>query len=222
MLKNNIKNFIFSSTCATYGNPLYVPINEEHPQNPVNPYGASKLMVERIIDDYCKAYELNYAALRYFNAAGAHPDGSIGESHRVETHLIPLVLKTLTGKKDRICIFGNDYDTPDGTCIRDYIHVCDLATAHRSALELLLSGKKSYRINLGTGVGISVKDIISTCEEVTGLKVPVTVSGRRKGDPSVLVASNSYARDVLGFYPQYTGIHDIIKTAWQWEQNKKY
>jgi UDP-glucose 4-epimerase len=221
MLKYNVKNFIFSSTCATYGIPAYVPIDEQHPQNPINPYGASKLMVERILSDYSNAYGLKYIALRYFNAAGAQPDGSIGESHRIETHLIPLVLKTLTKEKPEIHIFGDDYETPDGTCIRDYIHVCDLATAHRSALELILSGNESKRINLGTGVGISVKEIISVCEKVTGMKVPVIISKRRAGDPPSLVASNDYAKKVLDFNPKFD-IYDIIKTAWEWEKNKKF
>jgi UDP-glucose 4-epimerase len=221
MLKYNVKNFIFSSTCATYGIPAYVPIDEQHPQNPINPYGASKLMVERILADYSNAYGLKYIALRYFNAAGAQPDGSIGESHRIETHLIPLVLKTLTKEKPEIHIFGDDYETPDGTCIRDYIHVCDLATAHRNALELILSGNESKRINLGTGVGISVKEIISVCEKVTGMKVPVIISKRRAGDPPSLVASNDYAKKVLNFNSKFD-IYDIIKTAWEWEKNKKF
>jgi UDP-glucose 4-epimerase len=222
MLKHRVTNFIFSSSCATYGNPVYVPIDEQHPQKPINPYGATKLMVERIIDDYSKAYGLNYMALRYFNAAGAHPDARTGESHRIETHLIPLVLKTLTGEKDKVHVFGSDYDTPDGTCIRDYIHVCDLAAAHRLAMEKLLSGGENNRINLGTAVGTSVKEIISACEEVTGSKVPAVYADRRPGDPAVLTASNEYAKKTLGWVPQYTDIKDIIKTAWAWEKNRKY
>jgi UDP-glucose 4-epimerase len=214
MLKNNIKNIIFSSSCATYGIPQYTPIDENHPQNPINPYGASKLMVERIITDYHKAYGLQYMILRYFNAAGAHPDGSIGESHKTETHLIPLILKTLTGEKETITIFGTDYDTPDGTCVRDYIHVCDLASAHRTALERLFSGNESKYINLGNGIGFSVKEIISVCEKITGMKVPARISARRPGDPPFLTASSNFS-------PQYD-IHDIIKTAWEWEKNKKF
>jgi len=221
MLKYNIKKIIFSSSCATYGNPVYLPIDEKHPQNPINPYGASKLMIERILSDYNKAYKLEYVALRYFNAAGAYPDASIGESHRKETHLIPLILKTLTGEKDSICVFGTDYDTPDGTCIRDYIHVCDLAIAHRKSLELLFSDSGSKCINLGTGIGISVKEIISACEKVTGMKVPVTFSDRRQGDPPSLVASNEYAKNILDFNFKYD-IDSIIKTAWEWEKNKIY
>lgn len=221
MIKYKVKHFIFSSTCATYGNPVYIPIDEKHPQNPINPYGNSKLMVEKILSDYSNAYGLNYIALRYFNAAGAHPDGKIGESHRLETHLIPLVLKTLTKEKESINIFGDDYDTPDGTCIRDYIHVCDLASAHRSALENLLSGGENKTINLGTGIGVSVKEIIKICEKVTGMKVPATVCARRKGDPPSLVASNGYAKEVLGFSPKFD-INETIKTAWEWEQNRRY
>jgi len=221
MLKYNIKKIIFSSSCATYGNPVYLPIDEKHPQNPINPYGASKLMVEKILSDYSKAYGLEYVALRYFNAAGAHPDASIGESHKNETHLIPLILKTLTKERDSIHVFGTDYETSDGTCIRDYIHVSDLAIAHRKALELLFSGSGCKCINLGTGIGISVKEIISVCEKVTGMKVPVTFSDRRQGDPPSLVASNEYAKSILDFNFKYD-IDSIIKTAWEWEKNKKY
>jgi len=221
MLKYNVKNFIFSSTCATYGIPIYTPIDEQHPQNPINPYGASKVMIERILSDYNKAYGLKYIALRYFNAAGAHPNGSIGESHRIETHLIPLVLKTLTKEKNSIHIFGTDYETPDGTCIRDYIHVCDLAVAHRNALEMLLCNGESKCINLGTGIGISVKEIISVCEQITGLKVPAIYANRRPGDPPALVASNNYAKEILDFNPKYD-IYGIVKTAWEWEKNRRY
>jgi UDP-glucose 4-epimerase len=222
MRKYDIRNFIFSSSCATYGNPVYIPIDEKHPQNPVNPYGATKRMVERILDDYHNAYGLNYVSLRYFNASGAHPDGTLGESHRIETHLIPLVLKTLTGEKENIRIFGTDYDTPDGTCVRDYIHVCDLATAHRAALELAAASNNSYCINLGTARGTSVKEIIAAGEEITGRKVPVKAAPRRPGDPPALVASNEYAKKILGFDPQYTDIREIIKTAWEWEKNKRF
>jgi len=221
MLKYNVKNFIFSSSCATYGVPAYIPIDENHPQNPINPYGASKLMVERITADYNKAYGLQYIILRYFNAAGAHPDGSIGESHKIETHLIPLILKTLTKEKETVSIFGTDYETPDGTCIRDYIHVCDLAAAHRTALEMILSGVDSKCVNLGTGVGISVKEIISVCEKVTGMKVPVKITNKRQGDPPSLVASNKLAKEILDFKPSYD-INNIIKTAWEWEKYRKY
>jgi UDP-glucose 4-epimerase len=165
---------------------------------------------------------LKYITLRYFNVAGAHPNGSIGESHRIETHLIPLILKTLTKEKDTVSIFGTDYDTPDGTCIRDYIHVCDLAVAHRTALEVILSGEKNYSINLGTGKGVSVQEIISHCEAVTRCMVPVVIADRRPGDPPVLVASNQYAKDILNFKPQYGDIREIIKTAWEWERKRTY
>jgi UDP-glucose 4-epimerase len=222
MLKHNIKNFVFSSSCATYGSPQYMPIDEKHPQNPINPYGATKLMVERILADYAHAYELNYAALRYFNAAGAMPDGSIGESHRIETHLIPLVLKAISGERENIHVFGTDYDTPDKTCIRDYIHVCDLAVAHRLAMEKLFADKASFCLNLGTGVGQSILDVINACEAVTGKKAPVVYAGRRAGDPSQLVASCKAAEELLGFKAAYTDIRDTIKTAWAWEQNKRY
>jgi len=221
MLKYNVKNIIFSSSCTTYGIPQYTPIDENHPQKPISPYGTSKLMVERIIDDYEKAYGLHYMILRYFNAAGAHPDGSIGESHKTETHLIPLVLKTLTGEKESIAIFGTDYDTPDGTCVRDYIHVCDLAAAHRISVERLFSGNESKHINLGNGVGYSVKEIISLCEEITGMKVPVKIAERRPGDPPFLTASNNYKKTIPDFIPKYD-IREIIRTAWEWEKNKKY
>ena len=222
MRKHDVRRFIFSSTCATFGDPIYVPIDEKHPQAPINPYGATKLMVERILDDYCHAYGLQYAALRYFNAAGAHPSGKIGESHRIETHLIPLVLQTLTGMRESIKIFGTDYDTPDGTCVRDYIHVCDLATAHRIALNKLKETGESYKINLGTGVGNSVKEVIAACEEVTGKKVPVLNADRRPGDPPYLVAANGLAREILDFRPKYTDIRDTIQTAWQWEQARAF
>jgi UDP-glucose 4-epimerase len=221
MLKNNVKKIIFSSSCTTYGIPLYTPIDEKHTQNPINPYGASKVMFERIMADYNKAYGLKYMSLRYFNAAGAHPNGNIGESHKIETHLIPLVLKTLTKEKKSIQIFGTDYETPDGTCIRDYIHVCDLADAHRTALEIILSGADSNILNLGTGIGISVKEIISICEKITGKKIPVITADRRQGDPPILVASNSHAKDILNFTPKYD-IYETIKTAWEWEKNRKY
>jgi UDP-glucose 4-epimerase len=221
MLKYKTKNIIFSSSCTTYGIPKYTPIDEKHPQNPISPYGSSKLMVERIIDDYHKAYGLQYMILRYFNAAGAHPDGTIGERHKTETHLIPLILKTITGEIESIDIFGDDYETPDGTCVRDYIHVCDLAAAHRISLEMLSSGKESKAVNLGNGIGFSVKEIIALCERVTGKKVRFKISGRRSGDPPFLTASGNYEKDLPDFKPQYD-INAIIKTAWEWEKNKKF
>ncbi|GMO43845.1 MAG: UDP-glucose 4-epimerase GalE [Termitinemataceae bacterium] len=222
MKQHNVNRFIFSSSCATYGEPKYIPIDENHPQDPISPYGETKYFVERILKSYSKAYGLNFAALRYFNAAGAHPDGSIGESHRIETHLIPLVLKTLTGEKKDIIVFGSDYETADGTCIRDYIHVCDLAAAHRLAMEYICSTQHDALINLGTGSGVSVKEVISICEKVTGKKVPVVVQGRRVGDPAVLTANSSMAERLLGFKPAHPDIHDIIKTAWYWEQHRRF
>jgi UDP-glucose 4-epimerase len=222
MKDRGIDKFIFSSSCATFGDPLYLPIDEIHPQSPVNPYGRTKLMVEEILKDYHAAYGLKYFILRYFNAAGAHPDGTIGESHRIETHLIPLVLKTLTGEKQNVSIFGTDYDTSDGTCIRDYIHVCDLASAHLAALNILMAGGGGGAINLGTGKGKTVREIITAVEEVTGKTVPVVEGARRAGDPAGLYAANGEAKKILHFNPQYMDIREIIKTAWNWELHKKY
>jgi UDP-glucose 4-epimerase len=227
MKRHNVKRFIFSSSCATFGNPQYIPIDEQHPQNPINPYGATKLMVERILSDYSHAYGLSYAALRYFNAAGAHPSGKIGESHNPETHIIPLILKAIKGENPVIKILGTDYDTADGTCVRDYIHVCDLAAAHRLALEKLLAVGPADEhlalcVNLGTGKGTSVKELIAACEEVSGKKAPVEYAGRRAGDPPRLVASNEYARNVLHWEPEWTDIRKIVETAWKWELAKRY
>lgn len=222
MLENGVKNIVFSSTCATYGNPQYMPMDEKHPQFPINPYGKTKLMVEKIMQDYHSAYGLKYVALRYFNAAGGDAEGQLGESHDPETHLIPLVLKAIKGEISQITVFGTDYETPDGTCIRDYIHVEDLADAHMLAVEKLLSGGESYCINLGTGIGNSVKEIIDVSQIVTRKKVPVVYGERREGDPAILYAANSTAKEVLGWSPKYTDIEEIIKTAWIWEQNKKF
>jgi len=220
MLAHNIKKIVFSSTCATYGEPQYTPINEQHPQNPINPYGRTKLMIEQIFADYERAYGLKHIALRYFNAAGCSSDGSIGESHTPETHLIPLVLKAIKGERADIKVFGTDYDTPDGTCIRDYIHVEDLALAHRLALEKL--DEYSGCLNLGTGIGTSVKEIITAAEQVSGQKCPTVYAARRAGDPARLFADNAKAKEILGWQPKYTDIKDIIQTAWNWEQNRKF
>lgn len=222
MVEHDVKNIVFSSTCATYGNPLYTPLDEKHSQNPINPYGKTKLMVEQIMADYEVAYGLKYAALRYFNAAGNDPEGKLGESHDPETHLIPLVLKAIKGEIPQITVFGTDYDTPDGTCIRDYIHVDDLADAHMLAIEKLFSTGQSIHLNLGTGIGTSVKEIISAAEKVTGKSVPLVYGERRVGDPPKLYASNAKAKEVLSWNPKYMNIQDIIKTAWVWEQNKKF
>lgn len=220
MLKHNVKKIVFSSTCATYGNPLYMPLDEKHSQNPINAYGRTKFFIEQIFNDYERAYGLQHIALRYFNAAGCSPDGEIGESHNPETHLIPLVLKAIKGERPAIKIFGTDYDTPDGTCIRDYIHVDDLAAAHRLALEKL--DAFSGCINLGTGIGTSVKEIIRAAEKVTGRTCPVEYGSRRAGDPAKLYAANGEAGRVLGWKPRYTNIEDIVATAWTWEQNRKF
>lgn len=220
MKARGVKKIVFSSTCATYGEPQYTPIDEKHPQNPINPYGRTKLMIEQAFADYAKAYGLKYIALRYFNAAGAAADGSIGESHDPETHLIPLVLQAIKGERPCIKIFGDDYPTPDGTCLRDYIHVEDLAAAHRLALEKL-DGFSGY-VNLGTGVKTSVKDIISAAEKVTGKKCPVQIAPRRAGDPAELYAANGKAEEILGWKPEYMDLADIIATAWKWERNKRY
>ncbi|WP_392562640.1 UDP-glucose 4-epimerase GalE [Orbus sturtevantii] len=220
MLENNVKKIVFSSTCATYGEPQYTPIDEKHIQNPINPYGHSKLMIEQIFADYNKAYGLQYIALRYFNAAGANKNGLIGESHTPETHLIPLVLKAIKGDISIIKVFGTDYETPDGTCIRDYVHVDDLAIAHRIAMEKLDS--YSGYINLGTGIGNSVKEIIRAAEIVSGKTCPVEYTTRRAGDPARLFADNSKAKDILEWRPEYIEIRDIIQTAWDWENNRKY
>lgn len=220
MLAHNVKKIVFSSTCATYGEPEYVPIDENHPQNPINPYGRTKLMIEQIFRDYEKAYGLRHIALRYFNAAGCSKDGEIGESHTPETHLIPLVLKAIKGERENIKVFGTDYDTPDGTCVRDYIHVEDLAQAHRLALEKL--DEYSGCINLGTGIGTSVKEIIEAAEKVSGRKCPVEYAPRRPGDPAKLFAANAKAREILNWQPEYADIASIIATAWNWEQNRKF
>jgi UDP-glucose 4-epimerase len=222
MLENNVKKIVFSSTCATYGNPEYTPINEKHPQNPINPYGATKLMIEKILQDYDKAYDLKYIILRYFNASGADNGANIGESHNPETHLIPLVLQTALNKRECIKIFGDDYDTPDGTCIRDYIHVNDLASAHRFALEKLINGGESDFYNLGIGKGYSVKEIIEISEKITGKSINKAFIERREGDPPILVADNKKAKEQLGWNPLFTEIEDIIQTAWNWELNRRY
>jgi UDP-glucose 4-epimerase len=216
--RHGVWRFVFSSTAATYGAPERVPITEDEPQRPINPYGASKLAVERALADYAAAYGWGYAALRYFNAAGASADGTIGEDHDPETHLIPLVLQAVQGRRPAIEIFGTDYPTPDGTCVRDYIHVDDLAEAHRLALERLEQGK-GLCYNLGIGRGYSVREVIRAAEEVTGKKVPVKEGPRRPGDPPVLVASSEKIQRELGWRPQYQDIHGIIETAWRWQKD---
>ncbi|MFT4177639.1 MAG: UDP-glucose 4-epimerase GalE [Luteolibacter sp.] len=210
------KVFVFSSTCATYGVPNKLPITETNTQDPINPYGRSKLMVEWILRDCGHAWGLRSACLRYFNASGGSEDGLIGEDHNPETHLIPRVLMALTGEIDHIEVFGTDYNTPDGTCIRDYIHVEDLAEAHGKALDYLAAGGESVCCNLGTGVGVSVKEIIAAAEEVSGKKVPVKYGPRREGDPDQLVADPSYAREVLGWEAKRKDVREMVRPAWLW------
>jgi len=217
MRRNGIRRMVFSSTCATYGVPRTVPITENEPQKPINPYGNGKLAVERALADYATAYDWGYAALRYFNAAGASPDGKIGEDHDPETHLIPLVIQTAMGQRQAVEIFGADYPTPDGTCIRDYIHVDDLADAHLLALERLQSGTAAC-YNLGIGRGYSVREVIRTVEEVIGKKVNANEAPRRSGDPPALVASAEKAERELCWKPQYADLRSIVETAWNWHR----
>jgi len=216
MIAHDVKQIVFSSTCATYGEPESIPITESHPQRPINPYGASKLMVERMLADFDQAYGLRHIALRYFNAAGADPDGKIGEDHDPETHLIPLVLDAAAGMRSNITIYGDDYDTPDGTCIRDYIHVSDLADAHLLALQALEQGGTSRAYNLGNGHGYSVQEVIDTARQVTGREIPVRIGRRRPGDPDRLIGDASLIRQDLGWQPKFAALDKIIETAWQW------
>ncbi|HIK13272.1 MAG TPA: UDP-glucose 4-epimerase GalE [Oscillatoriaceae cyanobacterium M33_DOE_052] len=216
----NVKKIVFSSTCATYGMPQTLPLTEDHPQNPINPYGTSKLMVERMLNDFDIAYGLKSVIFRYFNAAGADPSGTLGEDHNPETHLIPLVLQTCLGMRDYISIFGTDYPTADGTCIRDYIHVNDLASAHILGLEYLLALGNSDAFNLGGGGGFSVQEVIETTLKVTGIPVKTVVTERRPGDPPVLVGSSEKAKQILGWSPQYPQLEEIIAHAWQWHQQR--
>ncbi len=220
MVDHNIKKFVFSSTCASYGVPKTIPIPEDHPQSPINPYGNSKLMVEQILADFDRAYDFKAVCFRYFNAAGADPQGRLGEDHNPETHLIPLVLLTALGQRPAISIFGTDYPTPDGTCIRDYIHVSDLADAHVLGLKHLLDGGDSQIFNLGNGNGFSVKEVIDAARQITGREIAAIECDRRPGDPPALVGSSARARELLGWHPQYPHITDIIRHAWQWHQKR--
>ena len=213
----SVSRIVFSSTCATYGEPEHVPIRENQPQRPINPYGFTKLVIEHALADYAHAYGWGYAALRYFNASGASADGDLGEDHDPETHLIPLVLQVTLGQREHIVVFGDKHPTPDGTCIRDYIHVDDLATAHLAALERLDRGVE-LKLNLGTGRGSSVNEVIDACRKVTGLPIAARVAGPRAGDPPALVADASQARRELGWEPRYTEISSIIETAWRWHR----
>lgn len=219
MNKYAIKYLIFSSTAATFGNPVQIPIQDQDPQQPINPYGESKLMMEKIVHWVEQANGLQCVALRYFNAAGALADGSIGEDHHPETHLIPIILRTAAGQQDYVQIYGTDYHTPDGTNIRDYVHVMDLAQAHILALKYLQAGNPSRSFNLGSNTGFSVKEILQTAREVTHCAIPAQEAPRRGADPDILIADNSQAKKILGWHPQYDDIHTIIQTAWTWKQN---
>jgi len=210
--------FVFSSTTATYGQPEKMPISEDTPQNPINPYGFTKLVVERALADYAHAYGFGVAALRYFNASGASSDASIGEDHDPESHLIPIVLQVALGQRPHISIFGTDYATEDGTCIRDYIHVEDLATAHLAALQKL-QPNSVLQMNLGTGVGHSVQQVIEACRKITGRAIPAVIAPRRAGDPACLIADSSKAQRELNWKPKYVSIESIVETAWKWHQS---
>lgn len=220
MVAASVKKFVFSSTCAVYGEPQKVPIPEDHPYNPMSPYASSKLMVERILADFDVAYGLKSVIFRYFNAAGAEPTGLLGEDHDPETHLIPLVLLAALGKRESITILGTDYPTPDGTGVRDYIHVCDLADAHVLGVEYLLKGNNSEVFNLGNGNGFSVREVIETGKAVTGRDFKVVESDRRPGDVPVLVGSSDKAKQHLGWSPQYLDLREIVMHAWQWHQKR--
>lgn len=217
MRVHGVQRFIFSSTAATFGEPEYTPIDERHSQKPINPYGRSKRMIEEVLADYDTAYGMKSVCLRYFNAAGADPEGKLGERHEPETHLIPLVLQAASGRRPHISLFGRDYDTPDGTCIRDYVHIADLCEAHWLALQSLMNGAGSQAYNLGNGNGFSVQEVIDTAEQVTGRKIPVVNATRREGDPARLVADSTLARKQLGWMPQYGQLRTIIEHAWKWE-----
>lgn len=221
LVENDIKYFVFSSTAATFGEPIRPKIDESHPQNPINPYGNTKLMVEKILADFDTAYGLKATALRYFNASGADDSGEIGESHNPETHLIPIVLQAAAGKRASIKMFGTDYPTPDGTCVRDYVHVNDLARAHILALEKMFKDNVSERFNLGSGNGFSVAEIVKEAKRITDIDFTVEKAPRRDGDPAVLVADSAKAERILGWKPQYN-LTRIIETAWNWEQHRKY
>jgi UDP-glucose-4-epimerase GalE len=219
MEKNGVRRFIFSSSCATYGEPVETPMTEDHPQHPINPYGRTKLMVEWMLKDFQRASGFNFTALRYFNAAGADPDGELGEDHRPESHIIPIVLQTALGQRDQAAVFGDDYPTPDGSCIRDYIHIDDLAQAHALALERLLNDDPGGVYNLGNGEGYSVKEVIDAARRVTGRPIPSRMADRRPGDPAVLIGSSDLAMKELGWRPRFDDLETIIETAWRWHRD---
>ena len=219
MIENNIKNIVFSSTAATYGEPEKYPIEETDKTEPTNTYGETKLSMEKMFKWTEVAHNLKYVSLRYFNACGAHESGEIGEAHNPETHLIPLILQVPNGKRECISIFGDDYPTKDGTCIRDYIHVTDLAQAHILAVDYLLAGNKSNIFNLGNGVGFTVKEVIDVARKVTGHSIPAVLAPRREGDPAVLIASSKNAKEILGWKPEHDSLEEIISSAWKWHKN---
>lgn len=218
MLEHNVRFLVFSSSCAVYGNPTEAVLTESHGLNPISPYGKSKWMVENILGDYGRAYDLKYIALRYFNAAGADPDAEIGEWHVPETHLIPLILDTAIGRKPFLPIYGIDYDTPDGTCVRDYIHVTDIARAHVLAMESLFNGGISGAFNLSNEKGFSIQEVLLAAQTVTGKKIPIRHEGRRPGDPPLLIGSAEKAHQILQWSPEYTDLKHIVDTAWRWHQ----
>lgn len=218
MVEHGVKNIVFSSTAATYGEPKNIPILETDPTVPTNTYGETKLSMEKMFHWTSVAHGIKFVSLRYFNACGAHPTAKIGEAHAPETHLIPIILQVANGTRDKIYMYGNDYDTPDGYCVRDYVHVLDLAQAHRLAVEYLVAGNDSNIFNLGNGVGFSVKQVVECARKVTGLDIPAEDAPRRAGDPATLVASSKKAKSVLGWKPEYADLEQIIGTAWKWHQ----
>ncbi len=222
MRKCNVKKIIFSSTCAVYGDAITIPISESTPKNPINPYGKTKLMIESILQDYCKAYGLEYVCLRYFNAAGADSSTVIGESHEPETHIIPKIFDAVSGRCDKFMIYGDDYETPDGTCLRDYLHVSDIAEAHLLAARHLLETGESNVFNLSNKKGYSVLDIIHVVEKVVGKELNYSVADRREGDPPILVGDSTLIRSKLGWNPKHEEIEDIVRDAWNWYCNRKY
>lgn len=219
MNDHNVKQIVFSSTAATYGNPVNIPIKETDPQNPINPYGESKLMMEKIMAWSDLADGIKWVALRYFNVAGAAEDASIGEDHTPETHLVPIILQAALGQRDYIEMFGDDYNTPDGFNVRDYVHVLDLADAHLRALKYLADGNDSNQFNLGSATGFSVKEMVESARTATSVAIPSRIGPRRAGDPDILIANSDKARDILGWAPKYDNVQDIIKTAWNWHQS---
>ena len=217
MRDHGVQRFVFSSTAAVFGEPRYSPLDERHPREPINPYGRTKWMIEQALDDYDRAYGLRSVSLRYFNAAGAHPEALLGERHEPETHLVPLVLQAASGRRPHVTVFGRDYDTPDGTCIRDYIHVMDLAEAHWQALRYLADGGATRAFNLGNGDGYSVQQVVDTARAVTGRPIAVLEGARRAGDPARLVADAALARAVLQWQPRHGDLRTIVQDAWRWE-----